>query len=121
MVIRNTISEWMNTLNSNTFRKEIVRKFIIIYQPFYNYSFKDGSCLGFKHSEETLLKFKNRDTETGHITIIINKEINCRNEYQSVRAAAKSTGVSHTTLLRYINRNKLLNGIYIVTKIILNN
>jgi hypothetical protein len=70
--------------------------------------------LGFKHSEETLLKFKNRNTGTGHITIVINKENNYTKIYNSKRAAAKSIGISHTTLIRYINQNKLLKNIYLI-------
>jgi molybdenum-dependent DNA-binding transcriptional regulator ModE len=68
--------------------------------------------LGFKHSEKTLLKFKNRETGTGHVTIVTNKVNNYTKIYKSIRAAAKSIGISHTTLIRYINKNNLLNNVY---------
>jgi hypothetical protein len=70
--------------------------------------------LGFKHSRETLLKLKNRDSATGYTTIIINKVNNKKKIYNSLRAAGKSICVSHTTLRRYINKNKLLNNLYFI-------
>jgi NUMOD1 domain len=70
--------------------------------------------LGFKHSEKTLLKFKNRDTGTGHVTIVTNKVNKNTKIYNSIRAAAKGLGISHTTLIRYINKNNLLNNLYIL-------
>jgi hypothetical protein len=72
--------------------------------------------LGFKHSAETLLKLKNRNSVTNHITIIVNMKNNKTKIYNSVRIAAKSIGVSHTTLLRFIRKNKLLKDIYFVIK-----
>jgi hypothetical protein len=79
-----------------------------ILKPKYNIALKAGSLLGFKHSPETKLKFKNRENNTGHPVIIINKESNNTKEYPSVRAASKDINISHTTLLRYINEKKLL-------------
>jgi hypothetical protein len=70
--------------------------------------------LGFRHSAKTLLKFKNRDTGTGYETIIINEENKIKQRYNSLRSAAKSLGVSHTTLIRYYNKNKLLNKVYLI-------
>jgi hypothetical protein len=102
-----------------------------------------GSNLGFKHSPETLLKLKNRKLSpealinlknskagvapsnlakinqllaTGHPVKIINKENNSVKEYKSVHAAAIDVAVNHATLLKYINSNKLLKGIYKITK-----
>jgi len=86
--------------------------YIDLLNPEYNILKKAGSCLGFKHSPETLLKFKNREPATGHVTIVINNDNKHRREYNSVRAAAKSIGVSHTTLLRYIKNSKLVNKTY---------
>lgn len=74
-----------------------------------------GSCLGFKHSLETLKKFKNRQNKTGFITITYNLSNNTNNEYKSIRLAAKELRVSHTTLLRYIKNQKILNNTYIIT------
>lgn len=70
--------------------------------------------LGFKHSEKTLLKFKDRDTRTGHITVVKNSKINSIKIYNSIRAAAKNLGVSHTTLIRYINNKNLLKNVYYI-------
>jgi response regulator of citrate/malate metabolism len=70
--------------------------------------------LGFKHSAKTLLKFKNRKTARSYVTIVINKDNNSKKTYNSLRAAAKSIGISHTTLRRYNNNNKLLKGIFYI-------
>jgi len=90
--------------------------YIDLLKPKYNIALKAGSLLGFKHSLETKLKFKNRDNKTGHPVIMINIENNNIKEYYSVRAAAKHLNISHTTLLRYINENKILNNNYLVLK-----
>jgi hypothetical protein len=89
--------------------------YLDLLKPEYNICKTAGSMLGFKHSAKTLLKFKNRDIVTGHVTYIINKENNQTKIYNSKRTAAKSLGVSHTTLIRYINKNKLLKNIYYIT------
>jgi response regulator of citrate/malate metabolism len=73
--------------------------------------------LGFKHSVKTLLKFKNRDNVSGHVTIVINKLNNSTKIYSSIRAAARNINVSHTTLRRYIKNNKLLKGFYIKSNV----
>lgn len=72
--------------------------------------------LGFKHSLKTLEKFKNRDTGTGHFTMVINKENNSIKKYNSIRAAAKDIGISHTTLLRHVNKNCMVKEIYLVIR-----
>lgn len=103
-----------------------------------------NSRLGLKHSPETLLKFKNRKLSsealsnlkkamkgkvpsrlakinhllaTGHITTVVNKSNNTTKLYNSIREAARDLNVSHVTLLNYMNNsNKLLKGIYLITK-----
>lgn len=86
--------------------------YLDLLKPEYNICKTAGSMLGFKHSEKTLLKFKNRDTGTGHVTIVTNKVNNNTKIYNSIRAAAKGIGISHTTLIRYINKKNLLNNLY---------
>jgi hypothetical protein len=86
------------------------------FKPEYNILKNAGSCLGFKHSIETKLKFKNREQSTGHTTIVINKNNKNVKIYKSVRMAAKNLSISHTTLLRYINSNKLLFDMYNISK-----
>jgi hypothetical protein len=88
--------------------------YLNLLKPEFNICKIAGSMLGFKHSKKTLLKFKNRDTGIGHQTYIINEENNNTKPYNSIRSAAKSIGVSHTTLRRYSNKNKLLNSLYYV-------
>lgn len=88
--------------------------YIDLLKPEYNICKTAGSMLGFKHSAKTLLKFKNRNTGTGYVTILINKENNSEKTYNSLRTAAKSIGVSHTTLIRYYKNNKLLRDIYLI-------
>ncbi len=85
-----------------------------LLKPKYNIALKAGSLLGFKHSEETKLKFKSRNNKTGHIVILINKEDNSIKEYSSVRGLAKYLNISHTTLLRYISKSQLLKKKYFI-------
>jgi excinuclease UvrABC nuclease subunit len=95
-------------------RLEREQHYIDLLKPKYNIALKAGSLLGFKHSEETKLKFKNRHNKTGYPIILINKDNNNINNYSSVRAAAKDLNISHTTLLRYINESKILKNKYII-------
>lgn len=88
--------------------------YIDLLKPKYNIALRAGSLLGFKHTEKTKLKFKNRKNKTGHPVILINKEDNNIKEYSSIRALAKCLNISHTTLLRYINERKLLNNKYLI-------
>lgn len=117
--------------------------YIDLFKPEYNILSKAGSSLGFKHSLKTILKFKNRKLSsealdklkkakagiapsdlakinqlltTGHTLIIINKKNSSVKKYNSIRAAARDIGVSHGTILNYVNKNKLLKGIYLITK-----
>lgn len=48
--------------------------------------------------------------------VVINKEINTIKEYHSIRAMAKDMGISRSTIMEYINTNKLLDNIYLITK-----
>lgn len=88
--------------------------YLDLLKPEYNICKTAGSMLGFKHSAKTLLKFKYRNINTGYVTVVINIENNITNTYNSLRTAAKSLGVSHTTLIRYYNKNKLLNNLYFI-------
>jgi hypothetical protein len=51
-----------------------------------------------------------------HLVTIVNKEKGTVKEYYSIRSAAKDIGVSYSTVLSYINTNKLLKNIYLITK-----
>lgn len=53
---------------------------------------------------------------TSHITTVLNKENNSVKLYNFIRIAAKYIGVSHVTLLNYMNKDKLLKGIFLMTK-----
>jgi len=50
------------------------------------------------------------------LIIVVNKENDTIKEYYSIRFAAKDIGINRSTLLRYINSNKLLKNIYLVYK-----
>lgn len=90
--------------------------YLDLLEPEYNICKTAGSMLGFKHSSKTLEKFKNRDSATGHSTMVINKENNSIKKYKSIRAAAKDIGISHTTLLRHVNQNCIVKDIYLVIR-----
>jgi hypothetical protein len=113
-------------------------------KPKYNILKKAGSSLGFKHSLETLLKFKERKLSpealinlklakkgivpssplrlinhllaTGHITTVVNRKNNSVKVYDSIRAASRDIGINHATILNYINTNKWLKDIYLITR-----
>jgi len=85
--------------------------YLDLLKPEYNILKIAGSLLGFKHSNATLVKFKSRVHKPGYLTFITNSESNTVRQYASVREAAKATGITHTTLLRYIKTNKNLKGI----------
>lgn len=88
--------------------------YLDLFKPKLNICKTAGSMLGFKHSAKTLLKFKNRKTVTSHVTYIFNKDNLHIETYNSIRTAAKNIGVSHTTLIRYIDKNKLLKKLYYI-------
>lgn len=103
-------------------------------KPEYNILKIAGSSLGYKHSPETLLNFKERRLSpealinlklakkgiaptsplrrinhllaTGHITTVVNKKDNSVKVYNSIRAASRDIGINHATILNYINTNK---------------
>ena len=53
---------------------------------------------------------------TGHPLVVVNKESNRIKEYYSIRTAAKDLGVSPLSISKYINTNKLLKDIYLISK-----
>jgi group I intron endonuclease len=113
-------------------------------KPKYNILKKAGSSLGYKHSLETLLKFKERKLSpealinlklakkgtaptsplrrinhllaTGHITTVVNKKDNSIKVYNSIRAVSRDIGINHVTILNYINTNKWLKDTYLITR-----
>ena len=113
-------------------------------KPKYNILKKAGSSFGYKHSLETLLKFKERIISpealinlklakkgivpssplrrinhllaTGHITTVVNKKDNSIKVYNSIRAVSRDIGINHVTILNYINTNKWLKDTYLITR-----
>ena len=118
--------------------------YIDILNPKYNILKKAGSSLGYKHTKETLLKFKERRLSpealinlklakkgivpssplrkinhllaTGHITTVVNNKDNSIKVYNSIRAVSRDIGISHATILNYINTNKWLKDTYLITR-----
>ena len=95
--------------------------------PDYNILKVAGSRLGSKHSEIAKVKMSvnnvasplrkmNHLLATGHITTVVNKKNNSVKLYNSVRIAARDIGVRHGTLLNYMDKDKLLKGIYLITR-----
>jgi group I intron endonuclease len=117
--------------------------YIDYFKPEYNILSKAGSSLEFKHSQQTLSKFKlrkltdealfnlkkakvgatfsplaktNQLLATSHVITIKIVETNSTKEYSSIRAAARELQVSHATLLNYTDKNKLFKGKYIIKR-----
>jgi group I intron endonuclease len=108
--------------------------YIDVLKPKYNILKKAGSSLGYKHSLETILKFKERRLSpealinlklakkgkasssplrrinhllaTGHITTVVNKKDNSVKVYNSIRAASRDIGIHHATIINYVNTNR---------------
>lgn len=119
--------------------------YIDLMSPEYNILRIAGSMLGFKHSPETLLKFKYRKftpeaiinmkkaklgkipsllwrtshlLSTGHITIIINKKDNSIKQYPSVRSAAKDLNAVHGSLKYCMKNNTLFRNTFLIVRLI---
>lgn len=118
--------------------------YIDLLNPEYNILKVAGSMLGFKHSPETLLKYKNRKFSseaiinmrkaklgktpsplaranhllaTGHITIVINKKNNNIKQYPSIRSAAKDLNAVHGSLKYCMENNKLFRDTFLIIKL----
>jgi group I intron endonuclease len=118
--------------------------YIDLLVPPYNILKIAGSRLGIKSSLETLDKLKGRKHSletinkislamkgriprselrrinqllaTGHVVKVLNVESNITKIYNSIRLAANDIKISHTTILKYINTNKLIKNLYLITK-----
>jgi group I intron endonuclease len=114
-------------------------------KPKYNILKIAGSSLGYRHSPETLLKYKERRLSpealinlklakkgkaptsslrkinhllaTGHITTVVNKKDNSVKVYNSIRAVSRDIGINPGTIANYINTNKWLRDTYLITGI----
>lgn len=53
---------------------------------------------------------------TAHPVILVNKENNQTKEFYSIRALAKDIGVSSSSVSKYINTNRLLKNVFLITK-----
>jgi group I intron endonuclease len=88
--------------------------YLDILKPEYNILKITGSCLGCKHSLETIINIKlaikgrriNHLLVTGHITTVVNKKDNFIKVYVSIRAVSRDISINHVTILNYINTNK---------------
>jgi group I intron endonuclease len=69
---------------------------------------------------EVLVKLKNSIIKAqlvnSHITIVTNIVNGLTSEYSSIRETARSLDVSYTTLRFYIQKGKILNNTYLITK-----
>jgi group I intron endonuclease len=126
---------------SETIKKE--QFYIDLLKPEYNILTKAGSSLGYKHSEETRVKYKSRVLSeealanlrkakkgavlsplaranqllaSSHVISIENVESEDIIEYSSIRAAARKLGVNHATLLNYVDKDKLFKAKYIIKR-----
>lgn len=111
--------------------------YLDLLKPKYNICKIAGSRLNVKHSNETILKFKNRKFSndsifrmrsaktriinhlliTGHITIVINKKNNNIKQYFSIRSAAKDLNAAHGSLIYCRNNNLLFRNTYLIIKL----
>lgn len=84
--------------------------------PQYNILKTAYSSLGYKHTEEALIKVRRNleklNLSKGAKVKVTNLETNVSTEYVSLAKAAKSLDISKPTLKEYILKSKLYKGIY---------
>lgn len=56
------------------------------------------------------------EVQVSNPVIVINKKSNTTKIYNAMREAARDIGVSNSSLLKYINTNKLLKNTYLISK-----
>lgn len=112
--------------------------YLDLLKPKYNILKTAGSTLGYKHSEETIAKFKlRRHTEdtlekfrsktfseetrakisaaNGSKVSVVDTLTNNNTIYDSIRKAAQGLGVPYPTLHYYVGKDKLYLGRYKIT------
>jgi len=122
---------------------KIEQDYINRFKPEYNILTKAASSLNFRHSKQTLDIFKSRKLSAealsnlkkakigatlsslakanqllakSHVISIKDTETNVVKEYSSIRSAARELPINHSTLLNYVDKNKLYKGKYIVER-----
>lgn len=97
-------------------------------KPEYNVLKIAGSSFGYKHSEETLLKMRNRTvslearlkmSEKNHkrqAVVIINNQTGDSAKFSTMKKAGIFLNIGTTTIGKYIKSNKLYKGIYSIKK-----
>jgi group I intron endonuclease len=125
----------------NTIKRE--QFYIDLIKPEYNILAKAESSLGFKHSQETLNKYKSRKLSDKALTnlrkskvgatlsplalknrllsisnpvSITNTKTNEIKQYDSIREAARQLKTNHNTLRSYMQKGKLFRGVYMIIK-----
>lgn len=87
-----------------------------LLKPEYNVLKIAGSLLGFKHSEESLLKLRSHlsdlNRKKGHKIEVIDIESNTSTIFESIRGAAIKLGSHHNSLRRCMKNNRLFNNKY---------
>lgn len=99
--------------------KELAKReqyYMDLFTPEYNVLKIAYSHLGYKHSEEALVKvrsnLKKLNLSKSIKVKVTNLETNISEEYISIREAAKSLNVNRNTLMRYISQSRPYKGIY---------
>jgi hypothetical protein len=72
--------------------------------------------MDFLKPEYNIQSIASRVQSPGHNITVVNKKDKSIKVYDSIRAAARDIGVNYSTLYYYINKDKLLKGTYLVTK-----
>lgn len=101
--------------------KELAKReqyYMELFSPEYNVLKTAYSSLGYKHSEETLVKIHKNiaklNLSKSVKVIVTNLETNVSTEYVSLREAAKSLNTNKTTLKEYILNCKPFKDIYML-------
>ena len=82
--------------------------YIDLFKPEYNLLNKAGSSLGFKHSSETLLKFKDRKLSSqAHNVVVTNNYTGETMQFLSIRKASLFIGKDRSYIAKCLKKHKL--------------
>jgi hypothetical protein len=94
--------------------------FSLVILEYYDINFiieQEQCYINLLKPEYNIQSIAGRVQRPGYNTIIINKKDNSIKVYDSIRAVARDIEANRSTLSRYINKDKLLKGTYLVIKV----
>jgi hypothetical protein len=88
-------------------------------QPEYNILKYARSSLGFKHSNETILKLKSKKITQKYIVILFNKKTYLIHKFNSIKSASEFLNIDRQTVTLYLKTGKVFQKTYVFIKLII--